>query len=173
MEFKVNSVSDVDAVKEQIIKIDRAYNIVNGWSGAETSHLVNLLKSLEEEESHGLSPYAFCINGEMPIYQKAQELINQIEEAKLAVSNLTVEVLDAATMQRIRELQKLKTAINELMEETREKISREKQNLEKNSSSGPADFHSSMLRGLESTLTQLSNKLREVEIEINQLQSSL
>lgn len=123
MEFIVHNAADVDAQKERIIKYEDVSSLVEGdISIYEEVYVKGVTDLLEEEMSGGgLDPYALCIEGETPAYDKAQQVNTKAQSLKADISSLKSKVEADCYKQREKELKQLSAAIQVAIEEHKTK----------------------------------------------------
>lgn len=119
MEFIVHNAEDVDSQKEKIIKYEDVSSLVEeDISTYEDVYVKGVTDLLEEEMSGGgLDPYALCIEGETPAFDKAEQLNTKSQSLKADISSLKSKVEADCYKQRAKELKQLSAAIQKAIEE--------------------------------------------------------
>lgn len=119
MEFIVHNAEDVDGQKEKVIKYEDVSSLVEEdiatYEGVYVKGVTDLLE--EEMSGGGLDPYALCIEGETPAYDKAQKLNTKSQSLKADISSLKSKVEADCYKQRAKELKQLSAAIQVAIEE--------------------------------------------------------
>lgn len=127
MKFKITTAADVDREKEKILDLSQIKNkcqlyLQDFYKG---SFLNKAEELIDAEQGKGLSQYAFCINGEIPIYLKAEKIRGKISEVKGKIDKLECEIIDVTVVQRKKELNELLEAIKKAIEEEKAKLDSE------------------------------------------------
>lgn len=115
MEFVVQNAADVDGQYDKIIKWSDVTSVIDeGINTFQEVYIGGITDMLNEEMSNGgLNPYALCIEGETPAYEKANALDGKVQTLSEDVGTLNSKIESAYNEQRANELKKLSSAIGE------------------------------------------------------------
>lgn len=118
MEFIVKNAADVDGQMDKIIKWADVNSLVTEDKNTyKEVYIDELTDMLQIEMEKGLSPYALCINGECPAYDRASKLSIEANSLNVDLSSLMQNIKSDCYKQRKKELQQLSEAVIKAIQE--------------------------------------------------------
>lgn len=124
MKFKVYYAKDVDGQKEKIIKLSDVNDLIDENITTYKDVYVKGVTDLLEEEMNkgGLDPYALCIEGQTPAYDKATKINKKAHSLNDDLATLDKKIESCLHKQRSKELEDLSVAISEAIDEHQAKL---------------------------------------------------